>query len=110
MDKKADKRDKLVRQLLDREDDFAAHWLSFWNDALRNDYTGPGYITGGRFNITNWLYNSIKTNKPYPQFVKELVDPVKNPRDLLRASNGAVKSMQVNGQRCRLPRMLLRYF
>ncbi|MEY4778139.1 MAG: hypothetical protein RIS13_887, partial [Bacteroidota bacterium] len=55
-DKKADKREQLVRQLLDREDDYAAHWLSFWNDALRNDYTGTGYITGGRFNITNWLY------------------------------------------------------
>ena len=83
MDKKADKRDKLIRQLLDREDDFAAHWLSFWNDALRNDYTGPGYITGGRFNITNWLYTSIKTNKPYPQFVKELVDPVKESKGFI---------------------------
>lgn len=83
MDKKSDKRDKLVRQLLDREDDFAAHWLSFWNDALRNDYTGPGYITGGRFNITNWLYNAIKTNKPYPQFVKELVDPVKESKGFI---------------------------
>ena len=83
LDKKADKRDKLIRQLLDREDDFAAHWLSFWNDALRNDYTGPGYITGGRFNITNWLYTSIKTNKPYPQFVKELVDPVKESKGFI---------------------------
>jgi hypothetical protein len=83
MDKKADKRDKLIRQLLDREDDFAAHWLSFWNDALRNDYTGPGYITGGRFNITNWLYTAIKTNKPYPQFVKELVDPVKESKGFI---------------------------
>jgi hypothetical protein len=69
--------------LLDREDDFAAHWLSFWNDALRNDYTGPGYITGGRFNITNWLYTAIKTNKPYPQFVKELVDPVKESKGFI---------------------------
>ena len=83
LDKKSDKRDKLVRQLLDREDDFAAHWLSFWNDALRNDYTGPGYITGGRFNITNWLYGAIKTNKPYPQFVKELVDPVKESKGFI---------------------------
>jgi len=27
---------------------YAEHWLSFWNDALRNDYRGPGYIDGGR--------------------------------------------------------------
>ena len=82
-DKKPGKREQLVRQLLDREDDYAAHWLSFWNDALRNDYTGTGYITGGRFNITNWLYNSIKTNKPFPQFVKELVNPEKESKGFI---------------------------
>ena len=82
-DKKADKREHLVRQLLDREDDYAAHWLSFWNDALRNDYTGTGYITGGRFNITNWLYTAIKTNKPFPQFVKELVSPEKESKGFI---------------------------
>ncbi len=82
-DKKADRREQLVRQLLDREDDYAAHWLSFWNDALRNDYTGTGYITGGRFNITNWLYAAIKTNKPFPQFVKELVNPEKESKGFI---------------------------
>ena len=82
-DKKADKREQLVRALLDREDDYAAHWLSFWNDALRNDYTGTGYITGGRFNITNWLYTAIKTNKPFPQFVKELVSPSKESKGFI---------------------------
>ena len=74
-DKRPDKRSLWVRQLLNREDDYAMHWLTFWNDALRNDYTGTGYITKGRYNITDWLYNSIKSNKPYKQFVKELVSP-----------------------------------
>ncbi len=82
-DKRTDKREQLVKQLLDREDDYAAHWLSFWNDALRNDYTGTGYITGGRFNITNWLYTAIKTNKPFPQFVKELVSPGKESKGFI---------------------------
>ena len=90
-DKKTDKRAQLVRQLLDREDDYAAHWLSFWNDALRNDYTGTGYITGGRFNITNWLYTAIKTNKPFPQFVKELVSPGKE-------SKGFVEGISWRGE------------
>ena len=49
--------------------------LAFWNDALRNDYTGTGYITNGRYNISDWLYKSIRSNKPYDQFVKELVSP-----------------------------------
>lgn len=74
-DTRSDKRALWVRQLLDRKEDYALHWLTFWNDALRNDYTGTGYITGGRFDITDWLYKSLKSNKPYDQFVKELIDP-----------------------------------
>ncbi|MGC4035773.1 MAG: PSD1 and planctomycete cytochrome C domain-containing protein [Chitinophagaceae bacterium] len=72
---KADKREKLVSSLLNRDDDYAQHWLTFWNDALRNDYSGTGYITGGRFDITKWLYNSLRDNKPYNAFVKELISP-----------------------------------
>ena len=74
-DNRPDKRALWVRQLLNREDDYAQQWLTFWNDALRNDYTGTGYITKGRYNITDWLYKSIKANKPYDQFVKELISP-----------------------------------
>ncbi len=74
-DNRPDKRSLWIRQLLNREDDYAMHWLTFWNDALRNDYTGTGYITKGRYDITDWLYKSIKANKPYKQFVKELVSP-----------------------------------
>ncbi len=69
------KREIWIQNLLDRKDDFAQHWLTFWNDALRNDYTGTGYITRGRFAITDWLYTSIRDNKPYDQFVKELINP-----------------------------------
>lgn len=69
------KRENAVLDLLNRQDDFAQHWLTFWNDALRNDYTGTGYITKGRFAITDWLYASIRENKPYDQFVKELLNP-----------------------------------
>lgn len=74
-DDRPGKRSLWVKQLLNRDDDYALHWLSFWNDALRNDYTGTGYITGGRFNITDWLYKSLESNKPYDQFVKELISP-----------------------------------
>lgn len=69
------KRALLVRELLNRNDDYAQHWLSFWNDALRNDYSGTGYITGGRFAITEWLYESLRENKPYDVFVRELISP-----------------------------------
>lgn len=74
-DSRPDKRALKVRELLDRDDDYATHWLTFWNDALRNDYTGTGYITKGRYAITDWLYSSLRDNKPYDQFVKQLLNP-----------------------------------
>jgi uncharacterized membrane protein len=68
------KRQRLVDKLLSRDHDYAQHWLSFWNDVLRNDYSGPGFITRGRFDITRWLYASLQNNKPYDRFVRELID------------------------------------
>lgn len=82
-DIRKDKRALWIRQLLDREDDYATHWLSFWNDALRNDYTGTGYITQGRFNITDWLYKSLQLNKPYDLFVKELISPTEESKGFI---------------------------
>jgi hypothetical protein len=70
-----DKRAKLVRTLLADNRNYADHWLTFWNDHLRNDYKGTGFIDGGRRQITGWLYQSLVTNKPYDQFVSELVSP-----------------------------------
>jgi uncharacterized membrane protein/mono/diheme cytochrome c family protein len=73
-DRDPGKRNKLVDNLLSSNHDYAQHWLTFWNDVLRNDYSGPGYITRGRFDITRWLYASLQNNKPYDRFVRELID------------------------------------
>ena len=89
-DKTEGKREALVSRLLDRNDDYAQHWLSFWNDALRNDYTGTGYITGGRWDITKWLYSSLHDNTPYNTFVKELISPSE-------ASQGFIKGIKWRG-------------
>jgi hypothetical protein len=70
-----DKHRQYVEELLDDHTAYAEHWLSFWNDLLRNDYTGTGFITGGRKQITSWLYRSLLENKPYDQFVRELIAP-----------------------------------
>ena len=95
-DTRPDKRELLVKELLSRNTDYAQHWLTFWNDALRNDYTGTGYITGGRFDITNWLYTSLKTNKPYNQFVRELVSPTKQSAGFIKGIKwrGTINSSQ----------------
>jgi hypothetical protein len=69
------KRAKLVQMLLDDNQAYATHWLSFWNDLLRNDYAGTGYIDGGRKQISQWLYASLLENKPYNQFASELIAP-----------------------------------
>ena len=74
-DRHGDKREKLVQRLLAEERDYAEHWLSFWNDLLRNDYKGTGYIDGGRKQITTWLYSALLTNMPYDQFVGQLINP-----------------------------------
>lgn len=70
-----DKRARIIRSLLDRDTAYTEHWLTFWNDLLRNDYDGTGFITGGRKQITQWLHAALLHNKPYDQFTRELIAP-----------------------------------
>jgi mono/diheme cytochrome c family protein len=74
-DPRPDKRARLVDDLLSRRVEYAEHWLTFWNDLLRNEYRGTGYIDGGRKQISGWLYDALAANLPYDRFVKALVDP-----------------------------------
>ena len=74
-DQSPDKRARVVRRLLDDSTAYADHWLTFWNDLLRNEYRGTGYTDGGRKQITAWLYQSLAANKPFDQFVRELISP-----------------------------------
>ncbi len=74
-DRHADKRQRLVRSLLADNSNYAQQWMTFWNDALRNDYRGTGYIDGGRKQITGWLYAALATNMSYNQFVAQLINP-----------------------------------
>jgi len=74
-DTAADKRKTIVRQLLDDQISYADHWLTFFNDLLRNDYSGTGFITGGRQQVSAWLYEALLTNKPFDQFARELIAP-----------------------------------
>jgi hypothetical protein len=69
------KRDRVIDELLSDKQAYAEHWLSFWNDLLRNDYQGTGYIDGGRKQISAWLYRALIDNKPFDQFTRELIAP-----------------------------------
>jgi len=75
-----DKHARLVHELLADDVAYADHWLTFWNDLLRNDYTGTGFITGGRRQITTWLHRSLAANVPFDRFVRELVSPADESR------------------------------
>lgn len=69
------KRTALIDALLADREAYAGHWMTFWNDLLRNDYAGTGYIDGGRRQITSWLYRALRENKPYDVFARELIAP-----------------------------------
>lgn len=70
-----DKKAKYVESLLANDVGYADHWLTTWNDLLRNDYTGTGFITKGRTQITTWLYAALRENRPFDEFVRELIAP-----------------------------------
>jgi hypothetical protein len=75
------KREALVDRLLADDQRYAEHWMSFWNDLLRNE-DGTTYFseTASRKSITDWLFSSLKSNLPYDQFVAKLLNPV-TPQD-----------------------------
>ena len=72
-DRSFDKRPRLAERLLNDRRNYAEHWLTFWNDLLRNDYRGTGFIDGGRKQISAWLYQALADNQPYDLFVRNLV-------------------------------------
>ena len=74
-DRAPNKRTKMIDTLLADEIRYTEHWLTFWNDLLRNDYGGTGFITGGRKQVSGWLYESLIDNKPYDQMARELISP-----------------------------------
>jgi cytochrome c553 len=96
-DTAVDKRDLLVGRLIHENRAYADHWLAFWNDLLRNEYKGTGYIDGGRKQITAWLYKSLLDNKPYDQFVRELISPTPDSEGFARGIRwrGEVNASQV---------------
>jgi len=90
------KRARLVSTLLSDRKRYAEHWLTFWNDLLRNDYRGTGYIDGGRKQISSWLFSALFTNMPYDRFVAQLVNPTPESEGFINGIlwRGAVNASQ----------------
>jgi hypothetical protein len=75
-----DKRAKLVNRLLGLtgdpaldtfNDKYAAYWTIKWSDLLKNRSDTVG--DQGMWALHNWLRESFRVNKPFDQFVTELV-------------------------------------
>ncbi|MBL9132698.1 MAG: DUF1549 domain-containing protein, partial [Verrucomicrobiaceae bacterium] len=70
--KDADKRAKLIDKLLASEA-YVQHFFNYWADVLRvtsnGNQTGP--ITGAAY--ANFIKESLRANKPYDQFVRDMV-------------------------------------
>ncbi|HTV02731.1 MAG TPA: DUF1549 domain-containing protein [Luteitalea sp.] len=77
-DRTADKRERLVKTLLADRERYAEHWMTFWNDLLRNE-DGVSYFAeqNGRQSITPWMLEALRRNRPYDQMVTALLAPAK---------------------------------
>jgi len=74
------KREQLIDRLLGltgdpkldvHNDRYAAYWTLKWSDLLRNHSNTVG--EQGMWALHNWLKQSLRTNKPFDRFVRELV-------------------------------------
>jgi hypothetical protein len=68
------KRERLIDALLADSQPYAEHWISWWDDLLRND-PGSNYA-GERKSITAWLLGALEQNLPYDKMIAALVNPV----------------------------------
>lgn len=73
-DESENKRAEWINKLLDRNEDYAAHWVQFWEDALCSNGKHQGGV-GTRGNFRDYIYESFKENKPYDVFTAQLIDP-----------------------------------
>ncbi len=81
-DRRPDKRARLVNRLLDRPG-YAAYFAMTWADILQN--RGKGYSTGkqraGTALFAGWIRDSLAANKPYDQFVAEILTATGSQRE-----------------------------
>jgi len=73
-DSRSDKRVRLIDRLLERPE-YASYFALKWADILQN--RGAGYSTSqqraGTTLFAGWIRDSLESNKPYDQFVSEIL-------------------------------------
>jgi len=72
-DEHRDKRDALIERLFDRKE-FADYWAMHWSDVLRVKSEFPINLWPNAAQAYHeWIWTSMRQNKPYDQFVRELM-------------------------------------
>ena len=69
-DNSPDKRAKLVNSLLEREE-YVDYWTNKWDDLLL--VSTLKINNNAMWSFHNWIRKSVKTNKPWDKFVREIV-------------------------------------
>ena len=81
-DQRPGRRERLINRFLDRPE-YAAFFAMKWADILRN--RGKGYSTSkqrpGTALFAGWIRDSLATNKPYDQFVAEILTATGSQRE-----------------------------
>ncbi len=71
------KRETLIDNLLAQNEEYAANWVPFWEDALCSTHRNPNLPGFGKHgDYRSWIFESFKENKPYDVWVSELLDPL----------------------------------
>ena len=92
-DKAADKRAQLVDRLLTNEnyvEEYARHWALVWSNVLIGRTGGRGESLADRDGLEQYLRTSLAKNKPYDQFVTELLTATGSAKPGTEGYNGAV--------------------
>lgn len=69
-DERSDKRERLIDALLERPA-YADYWATKWGDLLRPNTQRVGVKPV--FLLDRWIRDSLRTNMPYDQFVREIL-------------------------------------
>ena len=75
-DSSADKRSKLIDQLLER-DEYPKFWALKWGDLLK--MTSKLVGNDGVFKYHRWVEAAIRSNMPYDEFARELLSAGNGP-------------------------------
>ncbi len=73
-DRTPEKREALVQRLLSDRTLYTHHWITFWQDLLRDGKIDVG-STDLFQPITIWLRRTLESNTAYDEMVRELVNP-----------------------------------